>query len=140
MKNFFKKNAIALTTVSALLLAGCNDESADNFIGQWSGDVVNTVANSTTSVKITLDISTGNNLVVVKESINSVYQREGIRDRVRDSDNTYNLVALSETELGEPGVGENPDNVIYNYNENDDTIIYKHTMIDGSHEVALTRD
>lgn len=140
MKTVFKKTAVVVTTISAIFLSGCKDNEADNFIGQWSGVAETSVGNSNTVDKIDLNILSESDFVVVEENINSVYQGEGIRERVSDTNNKYNLIALSESELGEPGIGENPNNVIYTYNENNDTIIYKHSMIDGNHEVVLTRD
>lgn len=140
MKKLLKTTAIVFAASSILLLSGCKGNEAENFVGEWSGVAETSVSNSTSVDTINLVISESGDFVEVNESINSVYKREGVRDRERDMQNTYNLVALSETELGEPGAGENPDNVIYQYNENDDTLIYQHSMFNGSQEVVLKRD
>lgn len=140
MKKLIKTSAVVMAASSILLLTGCKGNEAENFVGEWSGVAETSVSNSTSVDTINLVISESGDFVEVNESINAVYKREGVRDRERDLQNSYNLVVLSETELGEPGAGENPDNVIYTYNESDDTLIYQHSMFNGTHEVVFTRD
>lgn len=131
---------VSLSFLSVAVLSGCNENDAEHFIGEWSGEVETTVGRSETVDTIRLAISENGNLYQVQEERHSLSVQEGFRDKESNAENTYNLAALSEITLGEPGAGEVEENVIYTYNEGEDVLIYNHRMFDGTHEMILKRD
>lgn len=131
---------VSLSFLSVAVLSGCNENDAEHFIGEWSGEVETTVGRSETVDTIRLAISENGNLYQVQEERHSLSVQEGFRDKESNAENTYNLAALSENTLGEPGAGEVEENVIYTYNEGEDVLIYNHRMFDGTHEMILKRD
>lgn len=131
---------LSLSFLSVAALSGCNDTDAEHFIGEWSGEVETTVGRSDTVDTIRLVISENGDLYQVEEERHSLSVQEGFRDKESNAENTYNLAALSETTLGEPGAGEVEENVIYTYNEAEDVLIYNHRMFDGTHEMIFQRD